>query len=473
MRAGIGWLLAGLAFLTSVQPAASVRAEDWARFRGPGGTGIAAGDIPLELSPDKNLLWKVESGNGASSPVVVGRRLFLTAFEGEGRLVKCFDTASGANLWGQSVKKVRTEVATPPGGPATPTPAADESSVYAFFPDAGLFCYSHEGEERWQVALGPFHSFHGVAASLVIAEGQVIVLVDQLQDSFLAAFDCRTGAQTWKVTRQDGAIGGYSTPATRTTAQGKVELVVSGPLEVVGYDAASGKRNWSVEGVTNAPVSVPVAAGNRVFLCEPSFAATPFKIDSLLTHDKNHDGELSFAELESDVRLSRIARRIDEGWGNGDGKVNAEEIERAFKSFVGGGGMAGLEIDETNAVAQARVKWTYRKTVPQIPSLLHWDGVLLFISDGGILTSVDPQSGNILKRARLNHGSAYYASPVAAAGRLLLIDTEGEVAVVSAEAEWKVLSTSDLGQRCHATPAIAAGCVFVRAERTLFCFSKS
>src|SRR5436190_284009 len=401
-------VMAALVVVASVQMSVPLGAEDWSRFRGPNGMGISEGGVPVELSLEKNLRWRVESGKGASSPIVVGNRVFLTAFEGKERLVKCFDAVSGGTLWTKSVKSERKEVATAPGGPASPTPVADESSVYAFFPDVGLGCWSHDGEQRWQVALGPFQSFHGVAASLVVAEGNVVLLVDQLQDSFLAAFDCRTGVQAWKVERQDGPIGGYSTPATRRTAQGKVELVVSGPMEVVGYDAKSGERNWSIEGVTNAPISVPVVAGNRVLLCEPSFAQNPFKIDSLLVHDKNKDGELSLEELESQVPLYRIAKRIDAGWGNGDGKVNAEELEKAFKSFVGGGGLAAVEIEEKDGAATAAVKWTYRKSVPQIPSLLVYDGVLFFVSDGGILTSVDPASGNILKRGRLGHGSAYY-----------------------------------------------------------------
>ena len=132
--------------------------------------------------------------------------------------------------------------------------------------------------------------------------------------------------------------------------------------------------------------------------------------------------------------------------------------------------MAAVEIEEKDGGATAAVKWTYRKSVPQIPSLLVYDGVLFFVSDGGILTSVDPASGNILKRGRLGHGSAYYASPVAAGGRLLVVDTAGKMAVVSAAAEWEVLGTSDLAEKCYATPAIAGGCVFVRGEASLFCF---
>jgi hypothetical protein len=162
------------------------------------------------------------------------------------------------------------------------------------------------------------------------------------------------------------------------------------------------------------------------------------------------------------------------GWGNNDGKVNAEELEKAFKSFVGGGGLAALQIDEpAGAATTASVSWTYRKSVPQIPSLLLYEGILFFVNDGGIFTSVDPQNGNILKRARLNHGSAFYASPIASERRIVLVDTEGKIAVVSAEAEWKVLSTGELHEKCYATPAISRGRVFMRSESTLFCFGNA
>lgn len=472
MRQHAAIVIAGLIWGAGFLSLSNSWANDWARFRGPSGSGIAVGTIPDDFNLEKHLLWKAECGKGASSPIIVGNRLFLTSFEGDERQVKCFDAASGALAWTKSTRKERTEVATAPGGPASPTAVADESGVYAFFPDIGLWCLSHTGEERWRLALGPFHSFHGVAASLVLAEGNVVLLIDQLQDSFLAAFDCKSGTQTWKVERQDGPIGGYSTPATRINAQGKLELVVSGPMEVIGYDAATGKRNWSLAGATNAPISVPVVAGNRIFLCEPSFAQNPFKIDSLLAHDKNKDGELSFEELEKQIPLYRIAKRIDASWGNGDGKITAEEMDKAFESFVNGGGLVAIELDETNAPIAARAKWTYRKSVPQIPSLLLVDNVLFFVSDGGILTSVNPDNGEILKRARLGEGAKYYASPIAAGGRILLLDTEGKLAITTTEADWKVLGTSNINDRCYATPAIVNDRIFIRGDDTLHCLGK-
>jgi outer membrane protein assembly factor BamB len=451
-----------------------VIAGEWSRFRGPGGAGVAIDDnFPTELDLEKNLRWKVAVGKGASSPVVIADRVFFTSFEGEERFIHCHDATSGASLWSKSLRAKRKEVATPPGGPVNPTPVADESSVYVFYPDAGLFCFAHDGTERWQVEIGPFQSFHGIASSLVLAENKVLVLADQLQDSFLAAFDCQNGDEAWKVARLDGPIGGYSTPATRATSKGQTELVVSGPMELVGYDAASGARNWTLENVTNSPISVPVVDGNQVFVCEPSFNENPFPFDAFLRHDKDNDRELSLQELESQTQLLRVAKRIDQSWGNRDGKMNKEELEKAFQSFIGGGGLVCVQLDESRADVTARVKWAYRKSVPQIPAPLLLEDVLFVVNDGGVLSSMNRNTGDVIKRGRLEPGGSFYASPVAAAGKLLLLDTDGNLTVVSGEGDWKTVSSIQLNEACYATPAIAGGRAYIRGESHLYCFGEA
>lgn len=459
-----------LGFFVCCSLASLGAASEWTQFRGPNGSGIVKDKLPVQLDPEKNLQWKAACERGASSPVIFDGRIFLSGHQGNERVVECFEITSGKLLWRKTKAKVRQEIATPPGGPASSTPVVDASGVYTFFPDVGLLSYSHEGDERWHVELAPFQSFHGVASSLILAENRLILVVDQLQDSFLAAYDTATGGQAWKADRQNGPIGGYSTPTARTTSRGQVELVVSGPLEVVGYDAATGKRNWAVTGISSAPISVPIVEGNRVFVCEPSFTQNPFPIDAMLRHDANKDGELSLEELKSQVQLTRIARLVDTSFGNRDGKINAAEMDKAFESFVSGGGLAAIEIDESGPDSSATLKWNYRKSVPQIPSLLSYDNVLFMIQDGGILTTLNPDNGEVLKRARVGHGAKYYASPIAADGRILLLDTEGKAAVVSAEAEWKTQNTTDLKDHCFATPALAAGKVFVRGESHLYCF---
>jgi hypothetical protein len=103
---------------------------------------------------------------------------------------------------------------------------------------------------------------------------------------------------------------------------------------------------------------------------------------------------------------------------------------------------------------------------------LEKDNVLFFVNDGGILTTMNADNGEVLKRARLGQGAKYYASPVAAGGRILLLDTAGKASVVTAAAEWEVLGTSDLKDQFYATPAIADGSLFLRGESHLYCFGE-
>lgn len=478
------WIAATLFAVGAREQGSAAPTDNWSRFRGPNGAGIAETmGVPAEIGPQQNVLWKVECGAGFSSPIVVENRLFYTSFRGDERFVHCVDVANGKEHWSKSLPKLRNEAATPPAGPANPTPVADEASVYVFFPDAGLACFSHAGDERWKLDPGPFQSFHGVSSSLIIEGGLIVLLVDQVADSFMAAYDVRDGKQVWKIKRDDATLGGYSTPSIRVSKQtqavaGKqptgtaTELVVSGPTEVAAFDPHDGKLLWSLPGYTNAPILTPIVAGNRIFVCEPSFSENPFKFEMLLPFDKNKDGKVSLDELKPQVQLYRTAKLVDERSGNGDGIVEPAELERAFAGFVGGGGLVAIELDTVDGAIRPRVLWTYRKLVPNIASILLYRDILFFINQGGILTSMDPASGEIIKRARLNHGSGYYASPVAAEGRIYLIDTDGKLAVVSAEAEWNVLHTSDFGESCHATPAIAGGRIYVRTGKTLYCFGK-
>jgi outer membrane protein assembly factor BamB len=446
----------------------TVAADEWDRFRGPNGLGIATStSAPEALDPGKNRLWNVDCPAGISSPIIRDDRIYLTGERGDERLVFCVSAKDGSTLWTQSVKKSRDEVATKPNSASTPTAAIDDKNVYAFFPDFGLVSYTLAGEEKWKVPLGPFHSFHGISSSPIVVGNHVILLADQLQDSYLAAFDRETGAEVWRLTRPDGAIGGYSTPAVRKRANGESELIVTGPFDICGVNPVTGNVHWSLEGATNAPISAPILlSDHEVVICEPSFEKNPFPIESLLPLDANKDGKLQLAELENNIRLVRIGKRVDQSWGNSDGEITADEIDKAFARFVGGGGLVKIDLTEP-----AKIQWSYKKSIPHVPSTLMVDNVFYFILDGGIFNSVNLENGEIIKKGRVEKGGKYYASPVTAAGKIYLVDIEGNAAVIQAGADWKVLSTSSLGEPCYATPAIVDGKIYVRSAGHLSCFA--
>ena len=138
----------------------------WTQFRGPNGSGVdTSTGYPTEFSPTKNVAWKVAVPDGQSSPVVVGARVYLTASEGDRLITMCLDTRTGKELWRREVKRARTAGAYKANGSASPTPAADERGVVAFFPEFGLVSYASDGQPLWTSPMGPFRNFYGMAAS--------------------------------------------------------------------------------------------------------------------------------------------------------------------------------------------------------------------------------------------------------------------------------------------------------------------
>lgn len=447
-------------------------ADDWPRFRGVNGTGVSTSHgLPVDFGPKKNLVWKIESPRGTSSPIIAGGRLYFTSYEGDRRTLHCLDPATGATLWTRSVTKVRRENATPPNGPATPTPTTDGDSVFVLLPDVGLLCYTAAGREKWRVDLPPFHSMHGIASSLIVVDGLVIVVADQLAGSYVAAFKAETGKMAWKSERIDGVLGGYSTPSVYRSSGGSAHLVIPGPLEVVSYEAATGKRLWWIDGISNNPIAVPVIWHERTFICEA--VGEPVSFSHLAPFDKNKDGKVSLAEVKSDVSMSRLVERIDKGWGHHTGVIGAEDWDKAFGSMVNKGGLVSIDLDGTGDVTQKNIRWSYRKAVPSISSALLYDDLVYIVRDGSILSTFEAASGKLVKQARLqSHSRQYYASPVAADGLIFLLDVEGGVSVVKAGRDWKTLATNELGESAWATPAISGGHLYVRTNKSLFCFGK-
>ena len=149
-----------------------ISTDEWLRFRGPNGSGVAeTRALPAEFGPAKNLLFKAPLPFGRSSPIVAGNRIFLTASEGDRLITLCLDAVSGKVLWRREVTRARHMAIYKGNDPASPTPVSDGTNVYVFFAELGLIAYGPDGEERWRVPLGPFTSFYGMGASPVLVGG--------------------------------------------------------------------------------------------------------------------------------------------------------------------------------------------------------------------------------------------------------------------------------------------------------------
>jgi outer membrane protein assembly factor BamB len=443
---------------------------EWAQFRGPNGSGVGAGaGYPSEISP-KTLRWKTAAPFGQSSPVVVAGRVYLTASEGGRLLTICLDAGTGKELWKREIKPERWHKLYKANDPASPTPAADASGVYAFFPDFGLVAYSADGKERWKAPLGPFKNFYGMAASPILAGESLILVCDQQSGSYIVAVDRKTGRPRWRRERPQATVG-WATPMVFRPADGPAQLVVLGSTRVDSYYLETGEPRWWTPVGTSGALGTPVASGDSLFVS--TLAANepwmPTFESVLAQYDKNKDSLLSEAEFSADKEMGEHFGWVD---ANSDGIVNAEEWGTARTMGMGEYGAVAIRPGGRQGQLEASaVQWRFKKNLPFIPAPLAYQNILYLVKDGGVVTSLDAASGKLLKEGRSREAAGeYHASPVAADGKVFLASVEGKVSVLSAGGEWQVLGVSDLGDEIHATPALSGGRVYVRTRGSVQCF---
>jgi outer membrane protein assembly factor BamB len=440
-------------------------ADDWPQFRGPGGSGVSMERaLPSDVAPEKNLAWRKDVPAGVSSPVIVGKRVFLSGLDGEDLAVLCLDAQTGDELWKRTISRSRHEKFHPRHGPATPTPASDGAALYVFLPELGLLAYSLDGDELWRAPLGPFTSVQGMAASPVHAEGKVVVLADQTVDAFLAAFDAKSGKELWRRERPTNFLGSYSTPLIYRPAGGPTQVIAAGSMELTSYQLETGETLWRNEGWV-APASSPSLGDGVVYASEPVNQAPP-PFDGMAPLDADKDGALSREEAAAISGLVHLVDRIDGDYGNGDGKIDAPEWSKAFGAFSGFGGLRAVRLDGSGKEA-----WRFEKSLPYLPSALLYQGVLYSVNERGVVTALDAETGELLEQSRLREALGdYAASPVAGDGKIYFASLEGKVSVVKAGKDLQTLSTADLGESVQATPAISGGRLYVRTAKALYCF---
>jgi outer membrane protein assembly factor BamB len=464
-------------------------AGQWMQFRGPNGSGVAAArNLPVEFGPEKNALWQTELPPGHSSPVIAGGRIFVTAVEGETLAVRgdkvtdtgpgklwtiCIDLGSGKVLWRREAPRPRREQYQRTNTAASPSPVSDGRSVYVFFGDFGLLAYDLDGNEQWRLPLGPFINMNGHGTSPILEGNLLVLLCDQDSGSFLIAVDKNTGRTRWRVERPD-ITRGYATPAIFRPKSGPAELIVPGAYLLVSYAVETGERLWWVRGMSWHPKSAPVILGDMIFVHSwetggetETPTETPTFAETLQSFDKNQDGLLAPEELPQE--LSRGFASLDL---NANGAVDEREwsFYRARRSArnallaVRHGGRGDLT--RTNLV------WSMQRFLPNVPSPLLYEGVLYLVKDGGILTSLDPATGEIRKQERLALApGTYYSSPVAGDGKIYTVSQEGKVSVIQAGAQWEVLAVNNLEDDCYATPAVVDDRIYIRTRSRLYCFA--
>lgn len=460
-----------LLLLTLAAPAA-----DWTRLRGPNGSGVAEGaPLPNEISAtSKNITWKTPIPTGKSSPAVTADRIYLTGHENGHLQTFALDRKSGRILWKIEAPGHRDEKRNKLNDPASPSPVADSANVYVFFAGYGLVSYTKDGIERWRVPLGPFTNFHGMGASPVLAAGKVIMICDQDQDAYLIALDQNTGKTAWKVDRPE-MVHSFSTPITYRNRRGQTEVIVPGSYQMTSYDAATGKLIWKVTGLTYQVKSVPVIAGDILYFNgwapggEPDQRMELPDFPAMLKdYDANKDGELSKEEVPKPMHPGT--------WDmqdlNKNGLLDAKDWQYYRMRRTSTNSTMAIRLNGEGDITRTHVLWQYQKSLPDVPAILHYKGVLYLIRNGGILQTLDPATGKALKLGRLPHAlDEYYASPVAGDGKVYIISRNGNVSVIEAGGDWGISSTGEMNEEVFATPAIADGHMWVRTATALYDFA--
>ncbi len=432
--------------------------------------------MPREIGPDKNVVWKTAIPPGKSSPAVTVDHIFLTGHKDKILETFALDRKTGKLLWRLESPGHRDEKRHKLNDPTAPSPVSDGTNVYVFFAGFGLVSYTGDGEERWRVPLGPFTNLHGMGASPVLADGKVLMLCDQDQRAFLIALDQKTGKTAWRVERSD-MVHGFSTPVVyHNQKSGRTELIAPGSFIMTSYDVADGRVIWSARGMTYQVKSGPVIQGDVLYFnswapgAEPSERIELPNFQKMLDlHDKNGDGKIARAEIPKEWQPAN--------WEMQD--LNKDDVydERDWTYYMGrrtstNGAMA-VKMGGSGDVSDTHLMWRYQKSLPDVPGILYYRRVLYLIRNGGILQTLDPATGKLIKQGRLTHAmDEYYASPVAGDGKVYMLSRDGKATVLEAgSTDWGVAATADFGEEIFATPAIADGHLWVRTATALYDFA--
>lgn len=408
-------MLQHLRFLTvmlSLLMAGSLRAEDWPEFRGPTGQGLVRqGAPPTEWGPNKNVVWKQPiPGKGWSSPVVVSNRVYLTtavtAGGGLSLRALCLDAATGKPLWN---KEVFHPASVPrihsKNSHASPTPLVHGGKLFVHFGTQGTACLDLTGKILWK-NVQRYAPIHGSGGTPIVVGDLLVFSCDGGDKAYVVALDLDNGKERWKTLRKGNASRKFSFGTPLLIdVKGHKQIVSAGSNEVSALNPTNGKEIWRVRYRGYSVIPRPVYGHGLVIL------SSGYDAPSLL------------------------AIRPD---GKGD-------------------------------VTDSHVAWTVRSGAPHTPSPLLVENELYTVSDRGLATCFDAETGKIHWQERLN--ATFSASPMYAGGNVYFQSEDGLGIVVKAGKRYDQVAKNDVGEKTLASYAVVDGALFLRTEKFLYCFA--
>ncbi len=394
-------------------------ADDWPIFRGPQGDGVTNQPLPTQWGADKNIAWRTEiPGEGWSSPVTAGDRIYLTAaipageFE-EDQKKQAFmlsliiiDATSGKILktipimeqTGERPARIHRK-----NSHASPTPVIEGDRIYAHFGYQGTACLNLNGEVLWKNRELYFKPTHGNGGSPVLASGNLIFTCDGDEEPKIVALNAANGLLAWATVRPVSAQKTFSfcTP-TVIEVDGQLQVIAPGSDCVLALDPATGETIWDVRYVGYSVVPKPSYHRGLVFI------STSFDSSKMLA-----------------IRPT----------GRG-------------------------------VVTDTHVEWQLDRNIPKTPSMVAHQGLVYSISDDGIATCVQAETGDLVYRKRI--GGNYSSSPLLAGGKLYFTSEDGVTTVVRAGEEFEELSANVLEERTLASLGVIDDAILLRTATALY-----
>ncbi len=386
--------------------------RNWARFLGSDGNGFAAAcsnsPIKWDVKSGEGVAWKTPTPfQGFNSPIVWGKRVFLSGGDAKKREVICLDATTGQTLWRQAVVNVPGSPTTPPEVPestgyAAPTMACDGHRVYVMFANGDTAGFTLDGKLVWSKSFGPLKNPYGHANSLATWKSNLILQLDQGESedgkSKLVSLDGRTGQAIWQKPRKAGAS--WSSPLV-FEASGKAQVALLSLPFASGYAAADGAELWKVECLNGEVTPSPIFANGMVIVLSPSDKA--------------------------------IAIRPD---GQGD-------------------------------VTKTHVAWTNEDSIPDITSPASNGDLVFMLSTSGMLTCLEAKNGK--KVWEHDFEMECHASPTIADSRVYIFGQKGAAVILEAAREYKEVFRTEMGDAFHASPAFVDSRIYLRGLTNVWC----
>jgi outer membrane protein assembly factor BamB len=393
---------------------------NWHQWRGPSNNGsTAASDFETKFDDKTNLAWKVElPGKGCSTPIVwQGRIYFTSPVKGQDSLL-AYDVA-GTKLWASTVGTERKGKHRNGSG-SNPSAITDGSNLYVYFKSGNLAGIDFEGKVLWSTNLqkrfGKDTLYWDLGTSPVLTKTHVVVAVMHGGESFLAAFDKKTGTMAWKEKRQ------YKTPVENdhsyTTPilyqrDGKEHLLVWGAEHVTAHEASTGKTIWSCAGFN------PNNKKNWVAVASPV--------------------------LVGDILVVPYGR---------------------------GSQTAGIKLGGNGDVTKTHRAWTRNDTGAFVPTPSSLDGKVYMVRDRGEVVCLDAKTGKTEWTGKFpRNRNNYYSSPMVAGDKIYAAREDGLLFVAQIKPAFKMLSENNMGQRVIASPVPVGKHLLIRGETHLFCIA--